>query len=65
MATIVHTLWLFSCNDLALFSCNRLFTDQSNTCIAGTTHSLNASCSDIITVPLFFSLQTQTAPASK
>ena len=29
--------------------------DQSNACVAGTTRFVNASCSDIITVPLFFS----------
>ena len=29
--------------------------DQSNACVAGTTRSVNASCSDVITVPLFFS----------
>ena len=32
-----------------------LSNDQSNTCAAGTTRFVNASCSDVITVPLFFS----------
>ena len=32
-----------------------LSNDQSNACVAGTTRSVNASCSDVITVPLFFS----------
>ena len=38
--------------------CQRKLTlsnDQSNTCVAGTTRSVNARCSDVITVPLFFS----------
>ena len=32
-----------------------LSIDQSNACVAGTTCSVNSSCSDVITVPLFFS----------
>ena len=31
-----------------------LSNDQSNVCVAGTTRSVNASCSDVIKVPLFF-----------
>ena len=31
-----------------------VMTDQNNACVAGTTWSVNASCSYVITVPLFF-----------
>ena len=38
-----------------------LSNDQSNACVANTTSSVNASCSDVITVPLFFSPLPPTA----
>ena len=45
-----------SCSDTSSFFCIGvpLSNDQWNACIADTTRSVNASCSDVITVPLFF-----------
>ena len=54
-------LWYESVRFIETSTCQRLVSvgnlnlsnDQSNACVAGTTRSVNANCSDVITVPLF------------